>query len=133
MGLNTAILSRTGGFQGVSLSMPIDVVMETAQMLRSGRDAARPTLGVRVRAAEPRQAMRLPGGAGLVVTDFFDVSSAERAGVRRGDVILAVDGVPTPARGALQRYLWSRPRGATVTLRIARGAQVLDITARLDG
>jgi serine protease Do len=132
VGLNTAILSRTGGFQGVSLSVPIDVVMETAQMLKAGGDAVRPGIGVRVRAADPLQAMRLPGGAGLVVTEFLDESSAKRAGIQRGDVILAVDGRPTPGRGALQHALWSRPRGSSVTLRIARGAQVLDVPVRLD-
>ena len=132
VGLNTAILSRTGGFQGVSLSVPIDVVMETAQMLRERRDASRPTIGVRVRAAEPIQAVRLPGGAGLVVVEFLEESSAKRAGVQRDDVILAVDGVPTPTRGALQRLLWSRTRGAAVVLRLARGPRVLDVTVRLD-
>jgi serine protease Do len=132
VGLNTAILSRTGGFQGVSLSVPIDVVLETARMLRAGGEAVRPTIGVRVRAADPLLSMRLPGGAGLVVTDFMDESSAKRAGIQRGDAILSIDGVPTPTRGSLQHTVWSRLRGTTVTLRVARGAQVLDIAVRLD-
>ena len=132
VGLNTAILSRTGGFQGVSLSVPIDVVMETARMLRDRRDPARPTIGVRVRAAEPLQAIRLPGGAGLVVVEFFTDSSAKRAGIQRDDVILSVDGVLTPTRGALQRALWSRNRGGSVVLRVVRGPRVLDVSVKLD-
>src|SRR5262249_41986726 len=121
VGLVTAILSRTGGFQGVSLAVPIDVVMATAQALRDTGHVVRPSIGLRLRAAAPLRAIRLPGGAGLEVTEFGDDSSARRAGLRRGDVVLSVDGVPTPTRGILQRLVWSKRRGDTVTLRVQRG------------
>jgi serine protease Do len=132
VGLVTAILSRTGGFQGVSLAVPIDVVLAAAEQLRARGTVVRPTIGVRLRAADPLRAIGLPGGAGLEVTDFAEESSGRRAGLRRGDVILSLDGVATPTRGTLQRLLWSRARGASVTLRLWRGDHAEDVSVRLD-
>ena len=132
VGMNTAILSRTTGFAGISLSVPIDVVIRSAEMLKARGVAAWPTLGVVLRAVEPLRAMQLPGGGGLSVTDFSEESPARRSGLERGDVILEVDGAPTRSRGALQRLLWSKGRGAVVSLRYWRQGQVLEAKVHLD-
>ncbi len=125
IGLNTAILSRSGGNQGIAFAVPIDVVAMVVEQLKAKGTVVRPTLGAVVRAASPLESLRLPGGGGLIVTRFGDESPARRAGLREGDVILGVDGVPTPSRGILLRTIWARSAGRSVTLDVLRGAERL--------
>jgi serine protease Do len=114
VGMVTAILSRAGGHQGVTLVTPIDVVMEAAARLRGG-GAERPSLGVVVREADARS-----GAAGLEVSRFHPGSPAAAAGLRAGDVIVALDGAPIARTADLQRIVWSRPPGTTFLLAFLR-------------
>ncbi len=131
VGLNTAILSRSGGNQGIAFAVPIDVVAMVVEQLKAKGTVVRPTLGAVVRAASPLESLRLPGGGGLIVTRFGDESPARRAGLREGDVILGVDRVPTPSRGVLLRTLWARAAGQVVTLDVLRGAERLAVPVTL--
>jgi serine protease Do len=129
--MNTAILSRTGGNQGIAFAVPIDVVAQAVEQIRSTGRVVRTTLGVVVRTLPPEGALALPGGGGVEVTRFGEESPARRAGVKTGDVILALDGQPTRSRGVLQRLVWQRRAGAQVALRIWRAGQLLDATCTL--
>ena len=131
VGLNTAILSRSGGNQGIGFAVPIDVVAQSVAQLQSRGTVVRPTLGVIVRSLTPREGTTVPGGQGLLVTRFAEESPARRAGVAVGDVILRIDGVPTPGRGALMRTVWAKRQGATVVLDLLRGGQPFTVTATL--
>ena len=131
IGLNTAILSRSGGNQGIAFAVPIDVVIETAIQLRARGTVVRPTLGVVVRAASPLESLGLPGGGGLYVTRFATESPARRAGLKEGDVILSVDGLPTPSRGPLLRTIWAKKAGTVVALEFVRGTQRMIANAQL--
>ena len=131
VGLNTAILSRSGGNQGIGFAVPIDVVAQVVAQLQARGTVLRTTLGLFVRPLTPREGLGVPGGEGLLVTRFGEESPARRAGVAVGDVILRVDGVPTPGRGALLRTVWSKRQGQTVVLDLLRGGQPLRVTATL--
>jgi serine protease Do len=131
VGMNTAILSRTGGNQGVAFAVPIDVVGQAVEQIRTTGRVVRTTLGATVRSVAPENAVSLPGGGGVEVVRFADDSPARRAGLRAGDVILAVDGRQTKSRGALQRLVWERSAGSSTVLRIRRGAELLDATVTL--
>jgi serine protease Do len=84
-----------------------------------------------VRDATAREAALLPGGAGQVITRFVGESPARRAGLVEGDVILKVDGVPTPGRGRLLRTIWSKRAGTTVTIDVWRRGQVISVGVTL--
>ena len=131
IGLNTAILSRSGGNQGIAFAVPIDVVLQAAEQLRARGTIVRSTLGVVVRAASPLESLRLPGGGGLYVTRFATESPARKAGLEEGDVILTVDGVATPSRGPLLRTIWTKRGGTVVALEFLRGNQRLVSKATL--
>ncbi len=131
IGLNTAILSRSGGNQGIAFAVPIDVVIEAAIQLRARGTIVRPTLGIVVRAASPLESLGLPGGGGLYVTRFATESPARKAGLQEGDVILSVDGLPTPSRGPLLRTIWAKKAGAVVALEFLRGGKRLIANAQL--
>jgi S1-C subfamily serine protease len=129
VGMTTAILSRSGGNQGIGFAVPIDVVVAVAEQLRQRGSVQRPTLGVVVRTTTPREGLGIPGGEGMVVTRFADESSGRRAGLREGDVILRADGTPTGSRGALLRTVWAKG-GQPVTLEVLRGGQVLAVAVQ---
>ncbi len=119
VGMNTAILSRTAGNQGIAFAVPIDVVLEAVEQLRAGRPVRRTWIGAVVRQAPIPVAMSLPGGAGVEVLRFQDPSEAapaKRAGLKAGDVILRVDGVPVGTKAELQRLIWSKRPGTTVRI-----------------
>jgi len=129
VGMMTAILSRTGRSQGVSLAVPIDVVLDSAKRLSTGGRVARPSLGVVVRETDLRGA----GGGGLQVTRFQPGAPAIRAGLRPGDVIVSVDGVATPRVVDMQRAIWRHRPGETVVVIFLRGARRLQAPVRLTG
>lgn len=128
VGVMTAILSRTGGHQGVGLALPVDVAMQAVQRMRTGRAAApRPSLGVRVRALT--SASDVP--AGLLVTGFDPNAAAQAAGVQVRDVLLRADGVLLQRAADLQRVVWSRKRGDVVRLFVQRGGRRLELRVPL--
>ncbi len=130
IGMMTAILSRTGGHQGVALAVPIDLVDRAVEALRRGGGSStvdRPTLGLRVRA------MPSIGGrpAGLVVTGFEANSAAEANGVRPGDVILVGAGRALRKAADLQRLVGARVRGEILRLTLQRGNRRLEVRVPL--
>ena len=128
VGVMTAILSRTGGHQGVGLALPIDVAMQAVARMRGGRTAApRPSLGVRVRGLST--AADVP--AGLLVTGFDPGASAQAAGVQVRDVLLRADGVLLQRTADLQRVAWSRKRGDVVRLMVQRGGRRFEVRVPL--
>jgi len=126
VGVMTAILSRTGGHQGVALAVPIDLAMAAVGRLRGGRGGHRPSLGVRVRELPAR-----PGLAGgLAVSGFEPASSAAAAGLRVGDVILIAGGTATLRSIDLQRILWALRPGAVLVLVLRRDGHRVQISVR---
>ena len=128
VGVMTAILSRTGGHQGVGLAVPIDVALQAVGRMRGGgTPAPRPSLGVRVRAL--RTAADVP--AGLLVTGFDANAAAQAAGVQVRDVLLRVDDVALRSAADLQRVVWSRKRGDVVRLVFQRGGRQMQVRVPL--
>ena len=118
VGVMTAILSRGGTHQGVSLATPIDVVLGAVARLLGergpGSRAEPPQLGLSVRPLV---------GAGLVVTRIDPGSPAERAGLRPGDVLTHAGSTPLSDAADLQREAWQLPPGGSLVLSYVRNAQ----------
>lgn len=133
VGINSQIYTNTGGYQGVSFAIPINVALNIKdQVLQHGKvEHAR--LGVSVQSVDQSLAdsfgLKAPGGA--LVSKVEPDSAAARAGLRSGDVILKCDGEPVADAGQLSsRVGLSRP-GQTVKLDIWRDGKAQTIEARL--
>jgi S1-C subfamily serine protease len=128
IGVNTAIVSPSGGYAGVGFAIPIDTVnWVVPQLIAHGR-VQRPTLGIDV--ASDHIARRA-GIEGAVVTQVVEGSGADRAGIRPvyrdrrgrvrvGDVIVAVNGDPIRSGGELGLILEGFKEGDTVTVTVQR-------------
>ncbi|HEU0301019.1 MAG TPA: Do family serine endopeptidase [Longimicrobium sp.] len=122
VGVNSAIASPTGFYSGYGFAVPIDLARKVADdLVRYGR-VRRPAVGIQVTNVRPEDAevYRLERIAGVVAQDFPAESPAREAGVRQGDVIVAVDGRPVQRVGQFQRMIATRRPGETVTLEVIR-------------
>jgi serine protease Do len=125
VGVNSAIASRTGYYSGYGFAVPVDLARRIADDLIKYHTVRRPALGVQITQVTPEDAevFKLERIQGVVAQDFTPSSPAERAGMRQGDVIVAVDGKPIQRVGQFQRLIASYHPGDEVTLDIIRYGQ----------
>jgi S1-C subfamily serine protease len=130
VGINTAVVGPGIG-QGLGLAVPINDVTRqiVASLMNEGR-VRRAYLGIAggPRPVPPRVARSLGRTQGVEVVQVVEGSAAERAGVRREDLILEVDGVPVEAGGDLQRLMTGERIGRRVRLRIWRHGDLIEVT-----
>jgi len=134
IGVNTSILSRSGGSNGIGFAIPAALVRQFVAQARAGNTAfERPWAGLNGQPVDASMAeglgQDLPGG--LVISDLHETSPFRAAGFERGDVILAVDGAPvnTPAEMIFRMSVAGLGAEARVT-RVAAG-QAEDVTVTM--
>jgi S1-C subfamily serine protease len=134
VGVNTAIYSPSGAYAGIGFAVPVDTVNRIVpQLIQHGR-VARPALGI---VPDDRVTRRL-GVDGVLIMGIFPDSGAEQAALRAtqfdnagnvllGDIIVAVDGVPTPTAEKLLDALEKHQVGDTVSVTIMRDRRQLSV------
>ncbi|MDP1630324.1 MAG: Do family serine endopeptidase [Caulobacter sp.] len=135
IGINTAILSRSGTSSGVGFAIPAAMARQVLNAALGGSHAVvRPWLGARTQTvtADVAKSLGLAGPRGVLVTDVWDGGPAQRAGIRKGDVILALGGQPVNDEGAATYQFGSRRTGEQVSVLILREGKEKTLTARAD-
>jgi serine protease Do len=95
IGVNSQIYSTSGGYQGLSFSIPIDVAMNVVQQIKDKGYVSRGMLGVTVQPVDPFvKNLALPDSNGALVAQVTPGSGADKAGLKQGDVILSFNGTP---------------------------------------
>ncbi|ENW29444.1 Do family serine endopeptidase [Acinetobacter lwoffii] len=133
VGVNSRIFSGTGGYMGLSFSIPIDVAMEVADQLRKNGKVTRSYLGVSLQDIDRNlaESYNLPKPEGSLVTQVAPNSPAARAGLRASDVILKYNGTPISRTSELLNYLNRTAPQQQVQLEILRDDKRRSITATL--
>lgn len=135
IGVNTLILSNTGGYMGLSFSIPIDIAMGVVEQLKNGGVVKRGLLGVLIQPVSQKLAnvlgLKTPHGA--LVTSINKGSSAEIAGVQVQDVIIKFNDFPVKTSSSLPPLVGSVRPGSEVTLTVMRDGKVKVLNAVLDG
>jgi len=133
IGINTAIQSLTGYYQGYGFAIPIDLAKDVMEDLIEYGRVRRAALRVQVSPVSTTDAIAygLPGPRGAVIQDFPDDSPAEKAGIHREDVIVAVEGRPVERVGQLQRIIASYEPGDRVDVTVIRRGEELTFKVRL--
>lgn len=132
IGINTAIYS---GAQGIGFAIPIDAAMRVVRELIEHGEVAPVWLGLSLQDLDPeiRAALGLARGArGAIVTRVYEKSPAERAGVRRGDLLTHVDGLAVDRARSFHEILRGVTVGQEVRLRLVRRGEKLELTAVAD-
>jgi len=133
VGVNTAILSPTGGSIGIGFSMASNVVRQVVDQLIKYGETRRGWLGVQIQdvTGEIADAIGLEAAQGALVTDVFDGSPADKAGIRSGDVIIAFNGEEVDDTRKLVRLVASAEVGARVPVTVWRDGKTVDLTVKL--
>jgi serine protease Do len=129
IGINSQIFSHTGGYQGISFAIPIDVALAVKDQLVAHGRVVRGRLGVAIQ--EMNQPLASSFGmktaTGALVSSVEKDSPAERAGLKTGDVVLKLDGKPVERSGELARRIAEMKPGTKATLELWRDGAAKEV------
>ncbi len=122
VGINSQIYSRSGGYQGVSFAIPIDVAMEVVDQLKATGKVSRGWLGVMIQevTADLAESFGLDRPRGALISQVQDGSPAHKAGFQAADVILAFDGKAVENSGDLPRMVGMTRPGTKIPVEVWR-------------
>ena len=133
IGINSQIYSRTGGYQGLSFAIPIDVALKIKDQIVATGSAQHARLGVTVQDLTQPLAdsfgLQRPDGA--LISGVAPDSAAAKAGLKSGDVVTAVNGEPVVRSGELSSRIGMSVPGEQVRLTVWRDKQPREISATL--
>lgn len=133
VGINSQIYSRTGGYQGVSFAIPIDVAMNVQQQLVKTGKVTRGRIGVAIQDvnAQFAESFGLDRPRGALVSSVEDGGPADKAGVEAGDVILRAAGKEVDRSSELPGIIASIKPGQDVQLEVWRDRKVRRLNVRV--
>ncbi len=134
IGVNSHIYSRSGGFQGISFAIPIELAMEVADQLRDGGEVSRAWLGVVIQdvTRDLAESFGMDRPEGALVAQVLPESPAAKAGLEPGDVIVAFDDRPVPSSGSLPPMVGRSPVGDAVDVVVMRDGERETIAVTLE-
>lgn len=134
VGINSRIYTPNQGFVGISFSIPIDLAMNVAQQLKENGKVSRGKLGVALQPMTQALASSfgLQSANGAIVAKVLPGTAAEKAGLRVGDVILAVNDTALEKPADLSRQIASSRAGQQVKLKVLRDRQSRQVDVVLD-
>jgi serine protease Do len=129
VGINSQILSRSGGYMGLSFAIPIDVAMQVADQIKAHGKVQRSKLGVVIQElnAGNASAFGLSSAEGALVAEVEKDSPAAKAGIKSGDVIVRFNDQPIKMSIDLPSLVSATKPGTTVKLQIWRNKALLTI------
>lgn len=129
IGINTAIFSTSGGYQGIGFAIPSNMVKSIMESLIKKGKVVRGWLGISIQKITPELARQfnLKEEKGALVSDIVENSPAEKAGIKRGDVIVEYDGRQTDEPYQLRNMIANTLPGEEHTLKVLRDDKLIII------
>ncbi|HAP39059.1 MAG TPA: serine protease [Nitrospira sp.] len=133
VGINTAIFSQTGGYQGVGFAVPTGMSKPIYESLVKTGKVVRGFLGIGIQDLnhDLAKSFGVTGSNGAVVTDVKEEGPAEKAGIKQGDVILSFQGTPIEDAVTLQRAVTRSAVGSKVTVKVMRDGQEKELVVTI--
>jgi Do/DeqQ family serine protease len=131
IGINTAILSRSGGNIGIGFAIPVNMAHSVMDQLIKYGSVKRGQLGVSMYTVTPdiAHSLGLANAVGALVSQVIDGSPAEKAGIHTGDVITSVNGLPVKSNSELRNSIGLMRVGDKVEIGLLRDGKPLKVTA----
>jgi len=132
VGINSAMMSTTNGSMGIGFAVPINLASSVMQSLIATGTVARGYLGVGVDVLTPELAEAMNVDAkGMIISTVTPDSPAARAGLKKEDVIVAINGKPVGSFDELRLIVAQNPPGTKVKVRYLRGGKPADVEITL--
>jgi serine protease Do len=133
IGINAAIQTTNGFYQGYGFAIPINIAKSVASELIKTGKIERGYIGVSIKDVDTKEAkgLGLDKAKGVIVENVIKGGAGEEAGVKSGDVILSVDGKEVNAANQLQTVIGSHKPGEQVTLSIFRDGKTISLPVKL--
>jgi serine protease Do len=133
VGISTAIVTRSGGYNGIGFAIPMNLARQVSEELIKHGSIARGYLGVTVQTLTPELArlFQIPDTLGVLVGDVTADSPAAAAGLQRGDVIVGANGEPIKNNAAFRNQLALTKPDSSMTLEVVRQAKHQEITVQV--
>jgi len=133
VGINTAIFSQTGGYQGVGFAVPTSMSKPIYESLVKNGKVVRGFLGVSIQDLNQdlAKSFGIKDAKGALISDVKDDSPAGQGGLMQGDIITAYQGIPVEDAVALQRQVTKTSVGTKVTIRVIRDGHEKDLTVTI--
>ncbi|MGB2624653.1 MAG: DegQ family serine endoprotease [Candidatus Acidiferrum sp.] len=133
IGINTAIISGAGGNQGIGFAIPINMAHNIMDQIIEHGKVIRGYLGVTIQGVDPdmAKAFGLSHGGGALIGDVSPGGPAAKAGLERGDIVLALNGEAVSGQDDLSVRISEMAPGTVVHLKVFRNGQTRDVEATL--
>ena len=133
VGINTAITSPSGGSIGIGFAIPINMARKVMDELVAKGQVVRGYVGVTLQPIDENmaQALKLKGTDGALVGDVVPDGPADKAGIKRGDVVVSVDGAAVPDSARVRNLVAEGQPGKTMTLGLFRNRTRIERTVTL--
>lgn len=133
IGINTAIVSRTGGYMGIGFAVPSNMAKNIMSQIMEKGSVTRGFLGVSLQPVDKdiAEAFGLEKAEGALVSEVVKDSPADKAGIKQGDVIIEYNNTPVKSLGSFRNEISLMPPGSEVELKINRKGQIMTIPVSL--
>jgi serine protease Do len=130
VGVNSQIYSRSGGYQGLSFAIPIDLAMEVAKQIRTTGKVSRGWLGVGIQevSSDLAESFGLDRPRGALIAEVQEGSPAAKGGLLASDVVLKFDGKPIESSGDLPRIVGGTKPGTKAVVQVWRNRVLKELT-----
>lgn len=133
IGINTMIVTRSGGFMGIGMAIPINMARKVMEDIIYEGKVTRGWLGVQIQDINPamRGSLGLGNRKGVLIGDVFKGQPADKGGIRRGDVILSVDGKQVGDANELRNTVAACSPGVKIPVVVFRGGKEIALSVKL--
>lgn len=135
VGVNSQIISRSGGFMGISLSIPINEAMKVVEQLKENGQVIRGRIGVTISEVQEdvAEAIGLANAEGALVSNVEQGSPAQKSGIRPGDVIIKFDGKSIKKWSDLPRMVGQTRPNTASTIEVWRRGKAVELKITVEG
>jgi serine protease Do len=133
VGINSAIFTRSGGYMGIGFAIPINMVKAIKDQLIAEGRVSRGYLGVSIQniTAELKESFDLKASAGVLINDVTKDSPADKAGLKRGDVLAEFNGRKIENTGQLRNLVALTNPGTRVDMTVIRNGKKIELSAKI--
>jgi len=134
IGINTMIYTTSGGFMGIGMAIPINMAKRVMEDIIYHGKVTRGWLGVQIQDVNDamRSALGLGERRGVLISDVFKNQPADKAGIKRGDVVLSIDGKPVETSNDLKNTVATIEPGKKIPVVIFRGGKEITVSVVLN-